>query len=120
MDILTTWLNPLGSPELSLPAETTINTWRQMKLTEKTWRESVNLAWEISPTLAVYLPRRLKSAESISIVTGELSKLVRHYPESVMHVPEAVTFLATSDAVLNDSPEVSDCCCFFHAVLFMT
>jgi phosphatidylinositol 4-kinase len=107
MDILTTWLNPLGNPELTLPAETTINTWRQMKLTEKTWRDSVSLAWDISPTLAIYLPWRLKSADSTSIVNEELSKLVRLFPAAVMHVPAAVTFLANSDAVLNDSPEVS-------------
>jgi len=107
VDILTAWLNPLGAPELALPAEATINTWRQMKSTDKTWRESVNLAWELSPTLAIFLPVRLKSVE-MGVVTEEVSRLVRHYPEAVMHLSEALTYLATPDVVLGDYPELNN------------
>lgn len=106
IDIFTTWLNTLSAPELTLPAESTISTWRQMKNSEKTWRESVRLAWELSPNLAVYLPRRLKSVD-MNAVAEEVSALVRLFPEAVMDIPEAAVYLATPDVVLNDSLEVS-------------
>jgi phosphatidylinositol 4-kinase len=107
VDILATWLNPLGAPELTVSAESTISTWRQMKSSEKTWREQVRLAWDLSPVFAVYLPRRLKSSE-LSVVGEEVSSLVRNYPEVVMHLPEALNYLATPDVVLNDSPELNN------------
>jgi len=100
-----TWHNPLAAPELQLPGESTIFTWRQMKSSDKMWRESVRLAWEISPMLAIYLPTRLKSSEK-SVVGEEVSRLVRINPDEVIHHAEALTYLVTSDVVLNDCPEV--------------
>jgi len=99
------WHNPLNSGDLVISGEATINTWRLMKSSDKMWRESVRLAWEINPILAVHLPQRLKSSEK-SVVSEEVSRLVRYWPENVMDIPEALTYLVTSDVVLNDIPEV--------------
>lgn len=100
-----TWNNPLNSTELVLSGEATINTWRLMKSSDKMWRESVRLAWEISPLLAIHLPCRLKSTEK-SVVSEEVARLARYWPETIMHIPEGLTYLVTSDMVLNDAPEV--------------
>ncbi len=50
-----TWYNPLNQSELSIPTGDTIATWRSQGVSEKQWREIVNLAWEISPSLAVFM-----------------------------------------------------------------
>ena len=50
-----TWYNPLHQPEMTIPNEETILTWRSQAVTEKQWREIVRLAWEISPSLAVFM-----------------------------------------------------------------
>lgn len=62
------------------------------------------MAWDISPTLAVFLPVRLKNADSI---VKEISRLVRLNPTVVSHIPQALQFLVTTDTLLNDAPEVS-------------
>lgn len=67
------------------------------------WRDYTRLAWDISPTLAVFLPVRLKNSETI---VKEVCRLVRLRPVSVMHVPEALQYLVTTDLLLNDAPEV--------------
>jgi hypothetical protein len=76
-----------------------------MKSSDKMWRESVRLAWEISSVLAIYLPTRLKSSEK-SVVSEEVSRIARYWPETIMHLPEGLTYLVTADMVLNDVPEV--------------
>jgi phosphatidylinositol 4-kinase len=105
VDVLMAWHNPLNSGDLIISGEATINTWRLMKSSDKMWRESVQLAWEINPILAVYLPQRLKSSEK-SVVSEEVSRLVRYWPDNVMDNSEALIYLVTSDIVLNDIPEV--------------
>ena len=44
-------------------------------MNDKTVRDTINLAWKISPILAVYLPDRLHSSE---VMSQELSKLIRN------------------------------------------
>lgn len=68
------------------------------------WREYTRLAWEISPVLAIFLPVRLKNSE---IIIKEVCGLVRLKPVPVMHIPEALQYLVTTDTLLNDVPEVN-------------
>lgn len=58
IEFLITWHNPLSLPEIQIPGEEIIAAHRNQFVSEKTWKEMTRLAWEISPTLAIYLPSR--------------------------------------------------------------
>lgn len=103
IEFLTTWNNPSGKPELAIIGEDTITQWKNKAISDKSLRENTRLAWDISPILAVFLPVRLKNADCI---IKEVSRLVRLNPTVVSHVPQALQYLVTTDAILNDAPEL--------------
>lgn len=107
IEFLLAWHNPMSIPELHLPNEDTISAWRIQTLsqtTERSIKEMVRLAWDISPTLAVHLPHRFKSSDTI---VAELSTLVKAHPSQVSHIPEALQYLATPAELVKDAPELT-------------
>ncbi|XP_045770623.1 phosphatidylinositol 4-kinase alpha [Maniola jurtina] len=102
IEFLVTWHNPHSRPEQAVPGEDNIATWRSKPNTERTWRDYTKLAWDISPTLAVFLPERLKNEGIIA----EIKRKVQMHPTSVCHIPQALKYLVTTENLLNDAHEL--------------
>ncbi|XP_046963733.1 phosphatidylinositol 4-kinase alpha isoform X2 [Vanessa cardui] len=102
IEFLVTWHNPHGRPEQAVPGEDNIATWRSKPNSERIWRDYTKLAWDISPTLAVFLPERLKNEGIVS----EIKRKVQLQPTAVCHVPQALKYLVTTETLLNDAHEL--------------
>ncbi|CAH0713580.1 unnamed protein product, partial [Brenthis ino] len=102
IEFLVTWHNPHARPEQAVPGEDNIATWRSKPNTDRTWRDYAKLAWDISPTLAVFLPERLKNEGIIA----EIKRKVQLHPTDVCHVPQALKYLVTTETLLNDAHEL--------------
>ncbi|CAG9559156.1 unnamed protein product [Danaus chrysippus] len=102
IEFLVTWHNPHGRPEQAIPGEDNIATWRSKPNADKTWRDYAKLAWDISPTLAVFLPERLKNDG----IVAEIKRKVQLNPTAVCHVPQALKYLVTTETLLNDAHEL--------------
>ncbi|KAJ8972794.1 hypothetical protein NQ314_000030 [Rhamnusium bicolor] len=103
IEFLVVWHNPTFRPELIIPGEENIASWRAKTITDKQWHDYTRLAWDISPVLAVYLPNRFKINEAI---ISEIKSQVQINPTCVSHVPEALQYLATTEAILSDSTKL--------------
>lgn len=60
IEFLIVWHNPTLRPELQMPGEENVAFWRAKTISDKQWHDYTRLAWDISPSLAVYLPTRLE------------------------------------------------------------
>ncbi|RZF47776.1 hypothetical protein LSTR_LSTR006040 [Laodelphax striatellus] len=103
IEFLLIWHNPTSRAELHFQGEEMVANWKAKPVSERTLRDTARLAWDISPSLAVFLPVRLKNADSI---VKEVSRLVRLNPTVVSHIPQALQFLVTTETLLNDAPEL--------------
>ncbi|XP_066970314.1 phosphatidylinositol 4-kinase alpha isoform X2 [Macrobrachium rosenbergii] len=106
---LKVWLQPPRPTgqggEVTTPQEEALVKWLSgVSSSPKSWSGNTSLAWSISPALAVYLPTRI---HNVSGLTNEISQLVKDNPLSVTHLPEALQYLATSENILADIPELS-------------
>ncbi|RVE42389.1 hypothetical protein evm_012967 [Chilo suppressalis] len=102
IEFLVTWHNPHGRTEQAVPGEDNIATWRSKPNTDRTWRDYAKLAWDISPTLAIFLPERLKNEGIIA----EMRRKVQAQPTAVCHVPQALKYLVTTETLLADAHEL--------------
>lgn len=103
IEFLITWYNPNSLPHLSVPGEDQINEWRARPIKLNVWRDYTRLAWSYNPALAIFLPQRIRNAESIE---DEVTRLVCSDPIAVSHIPEALKYLVTTKTLLAESHEV--------------
>lgn len=103
IELLITWYNPNSSPDLFIPGEEAVTEWRARPIKLHLWRDYTRLAWAYNPTLAIYLPQRIRNAESIE---DEVTRLVCSDPIAVAHIPEALKYLVTTKTLLAESAEV--------------
>ncbi|EDW65723.2 LOW QUALITY PROTEIN: uncharacterized protein Dvir_GJ18746 [Drosophila virilis] len=103
LEFLITWYNPNSLPDLIVPGEEQITEWRNRPYKPNVWRDYARLAWCYNPALAVFLPQRIKNAETID---EEVSRLVCSDPIAVCHIPEALKYLCTTKNLLQESPDL--------------
>lgn len=89
---------------MAIPGEDAVNEWRARPLKLNVWRDYTRLAWAYNPALAIFLPQRIRNAESIE---DEVCRLVCGEPIAVAHIPEALKYLVTTKTLLAESHEVS-------------
>lgn len=104
------YYNPNSTPHLTIPGEEAINEWRARPIKLSLWRDYTRLAWFYNPSLAIFLPQRIKNAESIE---DEVTRLVCSDPIAVSHIPEALKYLVTTKTLLAESHEVTNKPFFF-------
>ncbi|KAK6746150.1 hypothetical protein RB195_012331 [Necator americanus] len=88
---LCVWINPLGdsTEESAAPVEQWMkSTLPEPRMEARVLKENSKLAWEISPELAVHFPTRFRTCPALR---DTLQEMVRCQPESVSHIPEALS-----------------------------
>lgn len=103
IEFLITWYNPNSTPDYAVPGEESVNEWRARPVKLNLWRDYTRLAWAYNPSLAIYLPQRIRNAESIE---DEVTRLVLTNPIAVAHIPEALKYLVTTKTLLNELHEL--------------
>ncbi|KAM7298749.1 phosphatidylinositol 4-kinase alpha-like [Ixodes scapularis] len=104
VEFLITWYNPMATLDKAIPGEEIISAWRCQHITERGWMEMARVAWSLSPSLAVYLPSRFRSSDTLR---SEVIRLVQTNPDMVCHIGEALQYMVTADSVMEDSPSLS-------------
>lgn len=104
IEFLITWYNPMSLPDHSVPGEEAVTEWRARPMKPNVWRDFTRMAWAYNPSLAIFLPQRIRNAEFIE---DEVMRLVCSDPIAVSHIPEALKYLVTTKTLLDESPEVS-------------
>lgn len=110
IEFLITWYNPNSTPHLTIPGEEAINEWRARPIKLSLWRDYTRLAWFYNPALAIFLPQRIRNAESIE---DEVTRLVCSDPIAVSHIPDALKYLVTTKTLLAESHEVIKAIIYF-------
>lgn len=103
IELLVTWYNPNSLPEYTIQGEENVAEWRTRPLKLGVWRDYTRLAWSYNPSLAIFLPQRIRNAESIE---EEITRLVFSDPIAVSHIPEAIKYLVTTKTLLAESPDL--------------
>ncbi|KXJ84380.1 hypothetical protein RP20_CCG009848 [Aedes albopictus] len=103
IEFMLIWANPLSSPELQIAGEEAVAEWRARPVKLNVWRDYTRLAWSYNPALAIFLPQRIRNAETIE---DEVTRLVCSDPLAVINIPEALKYLVTTRTLLNEAPEL--------------
>ncbi|XP_055594149.1 phosphatidylinositol 4-kinase alpha isoform X1 [Uranotaenia lowii] len=103
IEFMLIWANPLASPELQIVGEESVTEWRARPVKLNVWRDYTRLAWSYNPALAIYLPQRIRNAETIE---DEVTRLVCSDPLAAIHIPEALKYLVTTKTLLHEAPEL--------------
>lgn len=94
-----------------IPGEEGVTEFRARPIKLSVWRDYTRLAWFYNPALAIFLPQRVRNAESIE---DEVTRLVCSDPNAVSHIPEALKYLVTTKTLLAESHEVKTIFNFFE------
>ena len=76
--------------------------WREdvrTRTQEKQWQEYARQAWDISPTLAIFLPSWLNCSPAL---VSEVSRLTRANPTKVCGIPQALDYFLSDDMLEKD------------------
>lgn len=97
---MSTWYNPLGMSDMTIPDEELLTSWRNAPISEYTYREMVRMAWDISPALAVALPTRYGSQmTSMHNQTHKCRVISENYLSLLNHLlVNITTFCETANA----------------------
>lgn len=103
------WPSFVQLTERQLPGEQLVTQWitstfRDPRTEARLLRDTVRIAWNLAPALAVHLCARYKNNDACRT---ELNRLVKIDPHAVRHIPEALHFLVDQQQFFDsDAPEV--------------
>lgn len=85
---MSVWSNPLNTPGYG-NSGSFVNTIEKTMLVDDMWKDTVRLAWDIQPRLAVQMPSRFK----LPVVEREVRSLIANNTLDVVNDPEALVIL---------------------------